>query len=324
MLDLSCNFFMTLPKISIITPSFNQARFLEETIISVLNQNYLNLEYIIIDGGSTDGSVEIIKKYEKHLAYWISEKDNGQSEAINKGLKKSSGEIVAWLNSDDLYFQDTFSTVAKVFTENPDVDLIYGDVENFYSDGRTESYINKMFEPNDFLSRVAIHQPSVFWRKKIHEETGYLDETLHYLMDYDLWMRFFFNYKSIKVNKPLAGFRIHDASKTSSNPRELYLEYRKILSRFFNSWDEQIILSQLRELGIYLNDENKKYHFKPNNLSLLKALNIYTHQCAVQEYSWKNVKKANALFLASIKEPSVPANLLFLLKNNLGIKYFLP
>lgn len=323
-------------KLSIITPSFNQAQYLEQTILSVISQNYPNLEYIIIDGGSTDGSVEIIKKHEKHLAYWVSEKDNGQSDAINKGLKKATGEIVAWLNSDDLYLPKTLQTVNAIFQSNPDVDLIYGDVINFYEGHKKTNYHINQFEYYDFLSRVSIHQPAVFWRKKILDKIGYLDESLHYLMDYDLWMRIFLKYKTIKANSVFAKFRIHNVSKTSSNPKELYLEYRKILSRFFNSQNDQAILEQLKRLGIYANDENKKYDIsrhsngprhsasKTGNLSLQKAMNIYVHQCAVQEYSWKNIKKANPLFLASLKEPSIPVNLFFLLKNNLGIKYLLP
>ena len=116
------------PKISIVTPSYNQAEFLERTILSVLNQDYPNLEYIIIDGGSTDGSVEIIKKYEKYLAYWVSEKDKGQSDAINKGFQKSTGDILAWLNSDDTYLSGTLFKVVKAFQENPNADLIFGNI----------------------------------------------------------------------------------------------------------------------------------------------------------------------------------------------------
>ena len=116
------------PKISIVTPSYNQAQFLERTILSVLNQNYPNLEYIIIDGGSTDGSVEIIKKYEKYLAYWISEKDKGQAHAINKGFEKATGELVGWQNSDDIYLPNAFYKVVEIFREKPDYDVYFGNI----------------------------------------------------------------------------------------------------------------------------------------------------------------------------------------------------
>jgi glycosyltransferase involved in cell wall biosynthesis len=115
------------PKISIITPSFNQGKFLEETILSIISQKYPSLEFIIIDGGSTDESVEVIKKYGQHITYWISEKDNGQAEAINKGFEKATGEIITWLNSDDLYEKDALLTIGKMFAESPDVDFIFGD-----------------------------------------------------------------------------------------------------------------------------------------------------------------------------------------------------
>lgn len=116
------------PRISIVTPSYNQAEFLERTIFSVLNQNYPKLEYIIIDGGSTDGSVEIIKKYDKYLTFWVSEKDNGQADAIRKGFARATGEILAWINSDDTYLPGTFLKVAKAFIKNPKVDLIFGNI----------------------------------------------------------------------------------------------------------------------------------------------------------------------------------------------------
>ncbi|MDP4268387.1 MAG: glycosyltransferase family 2 protein, partial [Bacteroidota bacterium] len=255
---------MSLPKISIITPSFNQGKFIEETILSVINQNYPNLEYIIIDGGSTDNTIDIIKKYENKISYWISEKDKGQSDAINKGFKVASGEIIGWLNSDDLYLRpdisrndekSTLLCVAEAFTKNPEIDLIYGDVENFNDKGETEYYHVNEFEPLDFLKRVSIHQPSVFWRKKIIEETGYLDENLHYTMDYDLWMRIFFTYKTLKINKIISKFRIHNSSKTNSNPKDMYMEYRKVFSRFICSIEKTKYIELLKELRIYDNSE---------------------------------------------------------------------
>lgn len=309
-------------RISVITPSFNQSAYLEKTILSVIKQNYITLEYIIIDGNSMDGSIELIKKYEKHLSYWVSEKDKGQSEAINKGFKKASGDIVAWLNSDDIYLPGTLETVSKLFADNPDLDLIYGDVINLYENDKEEYYHVKQFDPSDFLSRNPIHQPSVFWRRKLLDETGLLDESLHYFMDYDLWLNIFLNYKTLKIDKPLSKFRVHAQSKTSSNPPAMYLEYRKVLSKFFNSFEEDWMVDKLKNLGIYINEENKKYSLSKKKYALKKMLDVYIHQCAIQEYSWKNIKRANTLFFNSLGEPSILNNLVFLLKNNLGIKHF--
>lgn len=310
-------------KISIITPSFNQGEFIEQTILSILDQGYPNLEYILLDGASTDNTVNIIKKYEKQLAYWVSEKDNGQADAINKGLKKATGEIVAWLNSDDRYFSDSLTTVAKAFSDNPDVDLIYGNVENLYSNGKQELYINKIFNPIDFLSRVSIHQPSVFWRKRLHDKIGFLDQHLHYLMDYDLWMRIFFKYKTLKIEKTLSRFRIHHYSKTFANPPGLYLEYRKVFSRFINSLHDSGIIRQLQHLCLYDNVEEKSYDignaFSESDLHL--AVKNYVYNCAVQEYSWGNISRANKLLLNSLINFHHPVKTFyFLLKNNLGIR----
>ena len=311
-------------KISIITPSYSQGQYIEETIISVIEQNFPDLEYIIIDGGSTDSSVEVIKKYAKDLTYWISEPDHGQSAAINKGFKKATGEIIGWINSDDLYMPETLKTVSHLFEKNPDVDLIYGDVINFHENGKEEYYSVKIFNPKDFISMNTVHQPSVFWRRKLLNDIGPLDESLNYFMDYDLWMRVFFKYKTLKISQPLSKFRIHQNSKTYNNPPEMYLEYRKVLSAFFNSFEEPKLTDKLKTLDIYSNEMNKKYDFPKMDIPLKKMLNSYIHQSAVQEYSWKNIKKANNLFFSSMTEPSILTNLAFLLKNNLGIKYLRP
>lgn len=306
-------------KISIITPSYNQVKYLEQTILSVLNQNYPNLEYIIIDGGSTDGSVEIIKKYEKQLSYWESEKDTGQSNAINKGFKKATGEIVAWLNSDDLYFPYTLNMVAKSHSENPRIDLIYGDVENFYPNGSSNLFIHKPFDLIDFLSRVSIHQPAVFWKRKILDEIGYLDESLHYLMDYDLWMRIFLNYKTLHISQPLAQFRVHSDSKTVKNPFEMYMEYRKAFSRFINSINRADLKKKLVHMKIYDNDENRNYNIEYENINrkVEKYFNNYILHCGIQEYTFGSQKKANDLFLQSLKSSNFIKAIYYLMKNNL-------
>ena len=179
------------PKISIVTPSYNQGKYLERTILSVLNQNYPNLEYIIIDGGSTDNSVEIIKKYEKYLTYWVSEKDKGQSDALNKGFKIATGEIIGWQNSDDIYLPKTFSKIADLFDKYKQADIIYGDRLDINE--KDEILGESIF--TDFSTTVCLYDglqlgtQSVFWRKGVFAKVGMLDINLHFAMDHEFFLR---------------------------------------------------------------------------------------------------------------------------------------
>ena len=178
------------PLVSIITPSYNQVRYLEDTIQSVIRQDYANLEYIIVDGGSTDGSQQVIETYQDNLAWWISEPDQGQADAINKGFKRASGEIVAWLNSDDLYLPDAISSAVELFHQNPDVGVIYGDAVSADADG---SFLNELrfssWGTGDFLQFNIICQPAVFMKRSILENVGYLDPSYHFFLDHQLWIR---------------------------------------------------------------------------------------------------------------------------------------
>lgn len=177
-------------KVSIITPSFNQAEFLEHTILSVICQDYNDIEYILIDGKSSDNSIDIIKKYSDRIAWWVSEPDNGQAAAINKGLHKASGEIVAWLNSDDMYAPGAISTAVNYFKDNPSVGLVYGDGISFDQDGYPLNDLKSgEWDLKDLVSFHIICQPTVFFRKKLLEEIGYLDEDYHLLLDHQLWLR---------------------------------------------------------------------------------------------------------------------------------------
>lgn len=207
------------PKISIITPSYNQGQFLEETILSVLNQNYPNLEYIIIDGGSTDNSVEIIKRYEKYLAYWVSEKDNGQTFAINKGLKKATGDIIAYINSDDVYLPDAFNRIVKMFNKQPTWGMVYGD---YYLIDESSKVIKKKREIDfDYVMGcfigmgIIIPQPTVFFTRSVFEKVGYFDESYNYTMDADYWLRVAQVAKIKHIPKFIACFRLHKKSKTN-------------------------------------------------------------------------------------------------------------
>jgi len=228
------------PKISIVTPSYNQGDFIEETILSILNQNYPNLEYIIIDGGSTDNTLEIIKKYENHLTYWLSEKDKGQSDAINKGLKRCTGEIFNWINSDDILAEGSLWKIGKIYAEEKP-DLICGRLQIF---GSPEERDNQLLEFQWHQSTVqnlylrTIVQAAMFYQKSLIDNLGGLNETLHYTMDLELWIKSILQKKNLiiaKSPKTFAYFRLHQSSKTQSNTKmfraDAYSIEREILKQ---------------------------------------------------------------------------------------------
>lgn len=178
------------PLISIITPSFNQAQFLEATIRSVLDQKYPNIEYIIVDGGSTDNSLDIIRQYDSQISWWISEPDQGQAEAINKGLSRAQGEIIGWINSDDFYLPNALKHIAQFFASNPAVALVYGNVMSV--DEYAIPFHLQSFKPytlEDLMAFQIISQPGVFFRREVLSRTGLLDPSLHFLLDHHLWLR---------------------------------------------------------------------------------------------------------------------------------------
>jgi glycosyltransferase involved in cell wall biosynthesis len=178
------------PLVSIITPSYNQARFLEATLKSVLNQDYPFLEYIVVDGGSTDGSQRIIQDYADRLAWWVSEPDQGQADAINKGFKRASGEILAWLNSDDLYLPWTMTEAVDVFQEHPEAGVIYGDAISADAQGKPLNELRfGQWSAGDLLQFKMICQPAVFMRRTALERVGFLDSSFHFLLDHQLWIR---------------------------------------------------------------------------------------------------------------------------------------
>ncbi|MDQ3534383.1 MAG: glycosyltransferase [Bacteroidota bacterium] len=225
---------MNTSKVSIITPSYNSESFIAQTIDSVLSQRYANCEYIIIDGGSTDGTVEIIKKYEKHLHYWVSEPDKGQSHAINKGFKKSTGDIINWLNADDYYEKDSLYKVAHYF-EDPSINCFCGrsnivDVSGAYlhQSSGTDIYPNNIAKT---IGWARIDQPETYFRNIVFEKLGGVNENLHYVMDKEFWIRYLLAYglEGIKiVNDTLVNFRLHDQSKTGSNPLKFQEETNKL------------------------------------------------------------------------------------------------
>ncbi len=205
-----------LPKFSIVTPSYNQGHFLEETILSVLNQRYPHIEYIIVDGGSTDNSVDIIKRYESKLAWWVSEKDRGQAHAINKGLERVTGDIVAYLNSDDVFLPGAFDMVAKTFMERPHINWLAGSCLLFGN--AAEACVKHPTPAPDVASWLYFNrlpQQSTFWRRSVMQKHGLFEEKFRYSFDYEYWVRLVHGGERCEVlDFPLAGFRLHPHSKT--------------------------------------------------------------------------------------------------------------
>jgi glycosyltransferase involved in cell wall biosynthesis len=203
-----------LPLVTIVTPSYNQAQFLEQTMLSVLNQDYPNLEYIVVDGASTDGSQEIIRKYAGRLAWWVSEKDNGQGEAINKGFARASGEFVGWLNSDDVYQPGAISTAVEALQARPEAAFVFSDV--LAIDGENQ-VLNLMhygdWGLDDLMTFHIIGQPGVFMRRSILQQAGYLDPDYHYVLDAHLWLRMAQLAPVFHIPGTLAAGRFHALAK---------------------------------------------------------------------------------------------------------------
>jgi glycosyltransferase involved in cell wall biosynthesis len=202
--------------ISIVTPSFNQDRYIEETIQSVLSQDYPHIEYMIVDGGSTDDTVNVIKKYESKLAWWVSERDKGQTDAINKGFARANGDILAWINSDDTYEPGAFRSAVKYFQEHPDVGMIYGDCSYINESGKVIGKFNSAQTNYRYLRQGYTHIPqqTMFFRADLWKEAGPLDPSFYFAMDYDLWTRIASRAQIRYIPQTWANFRLHTSGKT--------------------------------------------------------------------------------------------------------------
>ena len=223
----------TQPLVSIITPSFNQARFLEQTMRSVLEQDYPNIEYIVIDGGSSDSSLEIIQKYADRLAYWHSQKDKGQTDAINQGFARATGEILAWLNSDDILYTGAVSAAVRQLQEHPKVGMVYGDCHLINAEVNVIGNFPAAQTDLKKLRRGYVHIPqqTAFFRADLWRKVGPLDESFYFAMDYDLWTRLAAEAPLLYVPELWAAFRLHEGGKSIAAddrcwPEMLRVHYR--------------------------------------------------------------------------------------------------
>jgi glycosyltransferase involved in cell wall biosynthesis len=236
---------MSTPRVSIITPSFNQAKFLRRTVESVLSQDYQNIEYIIIDGGSTDGSLEIIKDYESQLAYWESIPDHGQTDAINKGFAKASGKYLAWLNSDDIYQPGAITEAVNYLENHPDVGMVYGDCT--FIDAQDQRIGLFPAAQTDYarLRRGYVHIPqqSSFFRADLWKKVGPLDPSFYFAMDYDLWVRLAGEAPLVYLPGHLwASFRLHGDAKTIAADDRCWPEMLRVHYREGGHWLSPIVI----------------------------------------------------------------------------------
>jgi glycosyltransferase involved in cell wall biosynthesis len=226
------------PTIAIVTPSFNQADYLERAMRSVLDQGYDGLEYVVMDGGSTDGSRAIIERFADRLSYWQSVRDGGQAAAVNEGWRRTRADILGWLNSDDFYLPGTLAYVSRFFATHPDVEVLYGTCRTVDPAGTELGVVGEPFVmATMLLNRDLVPQPSAFIRRRAVESVGFLDESLHYSLDYDLFLRLALRHEPTFVTERLAGFTIHPGAKTTKGRAEARKETYRVRLRYARGLD---------------------------------------------------------------------------------------
>jgi glycosyltransferase involved in cell wall biosynthesis len=281
-----------------VTPSFNQGRYIEQTIFSVLNQNYPNLEYIIIDGGSTDNTVDIIKKYESNLKYWVSEPDSGQTDAINKGFSKCTGEIFNWINSDDYYTDGAFFEIANIFSNNLNCDVVCGKEWGFNDLNPNEKVLHpgSVIAANvyDTIRIGIIDQPCSFFRKSSVDSIFPLDVSLRYVMDRQMWWGYLLKYgqsKIIKTDMVFTYFRLHPQSKSVNEGMLFDSEFNRL---------KLSLLKQLNCSGVLVNEfdintsliKNKfEIYIKKPNYIFASFASFYAERAYVED----NLTKVSSL-----------------------------
>ena len=310
---------MNFPRISIVIPSYNQGQFLEETILSVINQQYPNLELFVIDGGSNDNSVDIIKKYEKYITWWISEKDKGQSDALNKGFKKATGEIINWLCSDDLLVPGALRQVAEIFSSQPgDTGLIHGGTTFFMNN----KIIRDDWGASDhaaerYFAGMAFSQPSAFFLKKYFDITGgHLTESLHYGMDFDLYSRLACICRFIAVKNIFSKYRLHESSKSVAEEHRFSDDWSRTFINLCKNlnWDD--LLLELKEPGVVDEKLLSFYYpfpFRPNDAittNIRKKKILLYHFCILLRSYYHTGNRHKAAILGRYLKKKYPRELL--------------
>jgi glycosyltransferase involved in cell wall biosynthesis len=275
------------PLVSIITPSYNQVQFLEGTIRSVLGQDYAPIEYILIDGGSTDGSLEIIQRYSGHFSSWVSEIDQGQVDAINKGLRKANGEIVAWINSDDLYMAGAVREAVKTLQQHPEVGMVYADGIMVDAEGKLlDRHTYRTYDVIDLLCFEVLLQPTVFMRRDVLQAVGYLSDDYDLILDHELWVRFADHSPILHVPSFWAVERTHESAKTIAQASAFVHEAEKMIEKAEES----------HSLGTLITREHSLIYASLHAFAARRLIDAGEHRLAVQHLI-KTLKLDTRVFL---------------------------
>ena len=273
-----------LPLVSIVTPSFNQAQFLEQTMLSVLNQDYPNIEYLVADGGSTDGSVEIIKRYSNRLTWWVSEKDRGQADGINKGLARAKGKYIAWLNSDDYYLPGAVRQAVVLLEQQPDLAFVHGDLQVVDENGKVINLLSYGdWGLPGLMTFKIIGQPAVFMRHSALERAGLLDLSYHFLLDHQVWLRLALQGSTLYHPALWAGEHVHTASKNVAQAAEFGKEAFRIVE-----W-----MTSEPAFAPYLADNLREIQAGAERLNAFYLLDAGQYQASFRSYwhaFWLNPK----------------------------------